>query len=71
MQQMDPEFKIFYTLTRFDRAVDGKWEAEKNHFLGRINKNLFKVVRGQGVPEPTPDLISIQCGPPGFKENIQ
>lgn len=67
LQEMSPTFKLYHTLTQYDPQVDEKWSG----YQGRINKHMFKNIKALGVPGPDPDVITVQCGPPGFKESIQ
>lgn len=59
----NPNFHLFYTLTRHDDAKDG----ENPYLSGRVTYDMFKEC---GFPAPADDVFIATCGPKAFNATI-
>lgn len=61
---MNPNFKLFHTLTRHIPEDHGEWTG----LQGRVNIDMLK---NCGFPEPADDVLILSSGPKGFNQSIK
>ena len=61
---INPNFKVYHTLTRHDEAKDGAWDG----LTGRISWEMFQQC---GFPAPADDVFVGICGPKAFNEQAK